>query len=472
MTLHPVQAEELLAKLARLLAPNPVVTDEGERERYAVDALGWQRGFADEAAPPVVPIAVVRPRSTDDVSALLRFAHEERVPVVPYGGGSGLMGGARVIEPAIVLDMREMRAVREIDVESQRVLVEAGATLAEVDGAVAPHGLVVRHDPWTFGVATVGGTISTNGLGFLGAKYGSMGAQVLGLEVVLAGGEVLRTPGVSPRSTGINLDRLFSAAEGTLGVITAAWLRVWPAPEAQRLSGWRFASFADGFGAIMAMQRAGFRPAVLDFGDAPDEDGEATLYLGFEGMREEADAVASRAARICGDAGGTAVAQDEVDAWWARRHAPAENFARRRAAGITARPPAEGGTLFDYMHVSLPPSRVLAYRDDALRAAAEEGVRVVETGLWVAPGMFSMVFVADAVARGEGVARMSAAVDACARLAVAVGGSMEYCHGAGVRLAHLMREEHGDAGMEALRAVKRALDPHNVLNPGKLGLDA
>jgi FAD/FMN-containing dehydrogenase len=457
--------EAVAARLRAAVGDAAVVTDAAEGERYANDALGWQRGFDDARAPAVPPLAIVRPKTTEQVSALLRLADEERVPVVPYGGGTGLMGGARTLVAGIVLDMRGMRALREVDAASQRVLVEAGATLAEVDDALVSQGLVLRHDPWTFGIATVGGAIATNGLGFLGGRYGSMGEQVLGLEVVLAGGAVLRTPGVSPRSAGINLDRMFIAAEGGLGVITAAWLRAWPRPEAQRLAGWRFPSFEAGFGAVLAMQAIGLHPAVLDFGDAPEEGAEATLYGGFEGLAEEVDVFLARAGRCSVDAGGVAVPQVDVDAFWERRHVPAESFAQRRAAGATARP-AAGARIFDYVHVSLPASRVLAYRAAMLEAARAGGVRVVETGVWVAPGLFSAVFVGDD-GGSDVVARMSATVDACLRLAHAHGGSMEYCHGAGVRLAHLLREEHGEAGIDVLRALKRALDPRGVLNPGK-----
>ena len=147
-----------------------------------------------------------------------------------------------------------------------------------------------------------------------------------------------------------------------------------------------------------------------------------------------------------------------MEEFWADRHVPADRFAQRRRGGSWPGP----GRCFDYVHVSLPVGAVLEYRRERRRSPAEHGVDVVETGLWVHAGLFSMVLVASG---DDAQARMTRAVDAILRLAISVGGSMEYCHGVGVRLAHLMREEHGEAGVEVMRRVKSALDPRGVLNP-------
>ena len=243
-----------------------------------------------------------------------------------------------------------------------------------------------------------------------------------------------------------------------------------PAPEARRITGFGFSSFARGFAAILAMERAGVVPAVLDFGDRPSAGGASELYAGFDGFREEVDASVTRAASICAAAGGEPLPDDNVSSFWESRHEPAENFAKRRAAG--ARPGSPYGderTSFDYVHVSLPASAVLAYREEALRIASGARVDVVESGVWVRPGLVSLTFVARGVSREDAVARMEAATDGCVRLAHEHGGSMEYCHGVGLRLAHLMKEEHGPA-LGVMRRMKRGLDPQGLLNPGKSGL--
>src|SRR5262249_22779036 len=162
----------------------------------------------------------------------------------------GLMGGARAVEPSIVLDLRGMDRVIEINPRDRTAHVQAGVVLADLGAALEPHGLIVGHDPWTDPVATVGGAISTTRRGYLAGKYGSMGDQVLGLTVVLADGSMLRTRAVPRSSTGPRLQHLFAGAEGTLGVVTEAVLRVFPRPEARGLSGYRFPGFDEGFRAV------------------------------------------------------------------------------------------------------------------------------------------------------------------------------------------------------------------------------
>jgi FAD/FMN-containing dehydrogenase len=457
-------------KLRELLDADAVTTDDAALASAAWDALGTQRGFA--AGAPPLPLAVVYPRTRDDLVALMRWANDTNTAVVPYGGGSGLMGGARSDRASVVVDMTRMARVREIDVVSRVAWVEAGAALKDVDDALRPHGLMIGHDPWTYAIATVGGAISTNGLGFLAGKYGSMGDQVLGIEVVMPDGSIVATPAVATRSTGIDLSRLFVAGEGQFGVIAAAALRVFPIPESRRLVGFTFATFDQGFEMILAMHATGINPALLDYGERPSAPGEPpTLYLGFDGLRQGVDAFLSRAAAICREHDGTRMNDASVEEFWTNRHTIAENFAANRAARRTAVASHDEGRCFDYMHVSLPPSRVLDYRRRALAIATERGVRVLEAGIWVSPGLFSLAMANVAPTHAEAVERMASAVDACLRAAHDAGGSIEYCHGVGVRLAHLMREEHG-AGLDVMRAIKRALDPGAILNPGKLALGA
>jgi FAD/FMN-containing dehydrogenase len=469
----PDTAESALVEaLHRILPADAVRTDDDAVAYFAADALGPQRGFVDDI-PAMPPLVVVEPSTIEELASVLRAANAAGIPITPYGAGTGLMGGARSLRRGIVLSSARLNRIREIDAESGWIWAEAGCVLSDVDRALQPHNLALGHDPWTFSVATVGGAISTNGLGFLGGKYGSMGQQVLAVEAVLADGTIVRTRPPRPHSTGIDLNHLVIAGEGTLAVIAAAALRAFPRPEAFALRGYRFDTFAAGFDAILAMQGIGLAPAVLDFGDHPDHAGDAhdataTLYLGFAGFDEEVQAQLQRAAKICADA--PTVNEPEVDEFWTTRHEIADRFARSRSRGERRSRPGGDNACFDYIHLALPASRVVSYRDQALAIARNHNVRVIETGLWVSSALFSITMMCAAATREESIERMSATVDACIRAAHAIGGSMEYCHGAGIRLASFMQEEHG-AGLDVMRKIKRALDPHNILNPGKLALD-
>src|SRR5262249_41383904 len=148
------------------------------------------------------------------VREIVLHANKEKVPIVPYGGGSGLMGGALSIRPGIVLDLRRMNKIVEVDSEARWVKVQAGAVLESVEERVNEEGFILGHDPWTLPVATVGGAISTDSMGYRGGLYGSMGEQVLGLEAVLPNGEILRTRPIPKSSAGIDLNFLLVGGEG------------------------------------------------------------------------------------------------------------------------------------------------------------------------------------------------------------------------------------------------------------------
>jgi FAD/FMN-containing dehydrogenase len=457
----------LVARLKAAIGPGQVVTDPDELAGLARDQLRARRAFRPPAGVPAPPLAAVRPRCAEDVIAVVRLAAETKTPVVEHGGGTGLMGGALAVRPGIVLDMRSMNRVLAVSSEDRTATVEAGIVLADLNKALSPHGLILGHDPWTVPIATVGGTISTNSLGYRGAKYGSMGDQVLGLEAVLADGTMLRTRAVPRSSTGPRLHHLFVGAEGIFGVITAATLRVFPAPERRELLGLDFPSFAHGFEAVRAMFAIGLTPALIDYGGPPG--GTARMYLGFEGVTEEVVAVLGRARAIVTAHQATELPAAAAQTFWSERHVSAERLrVWRRAEREEPLPGEPGSEVFDYLHVSLPASWVLPYIERAGAIFARHGVTVREWGLWNQPELLSAV-IARRTDTPADLAEIVTAMDEALMLVQDLGGSMEYVHGAGIRYAHLMAREHG-ASLDALRAIKRALDPDSILNPGKLGL--
>ncbi|MGD9895403.1 MAG: FAD-binding oxidoreductase, partial [Dehalococcoidia bacterium] len=343
-----------------------------------------------------------------------------------------------------------------------RLLVKASMTMADSN-------LVCGHDPWTVPIATVGGAISTHGLGYLGARYGSIGDQVLALEVVLADGTVIRTRPAERTSTGPQLRRLWVGAEGTLGVITEATLRVFPIPEARRLRALAFPSFASGYGAVCAMTAIGLRPAMIDFGGPPVGHVPARLQLAFEGYTEEVEAAEWRALTICADHGGIDLGDAAARDFFEERHVDPQRLRSwRRDEGVEPVPSTSGSAVFDYLHMYVPQSRVLEFFDRATAYFADAGADVGEWGLWNQPELVSLAVRRRTDTPAE-LERMRGAHDATLMLAQDLGGSMEYVHGVGARLAHLMEREHG-AGLTVLRRIKRALDPEGLLNPGKLGM--
>jgi len=471
--------KSLLKELRELLGNERVSVGPETLERFAWDALRPGRAMPRSIVLNSRPDVVATPLSTKDVAAVLALAHREGIPVVPYGGGTGVMGAALSLKGGILLNLQAMNKIVRIEVEDETAVVQPGVLLEVLNAALEEQGLMLGHDPWSLPIATVGGAISTNGVGYLAGKYGPMGDQVLGLEIVLPDGSVVCTRTV-PKVAGVNLVPLFVGAEGTLGVITQVTLRAFPLPEERRLWAIRFAGFPAGFRALQEMRKAGLRPSLVDYAEEdfppPSEAKErwqeiempSTLYLGMEGCSEEVEASAARTLRICRRHGGEVLEDSEATSFWEHRHDSAlrwQDRARRGAAGWSSAP--SPWSRMEYLHVALPVSRVLEYRRQCLRLFAEADTFVRECSLWGRPELFSiLVSLPEGADQGE-MDTMVDAVETALALAQDVGGSMEYCHGVGVRLAHLMQRE---LGSEAIlwRRIKQALDPHGIMNPGKL----
>jgi alkyldihydroxyacetonephosphate synthase len=463
---EPALTARLADSISRIVGPENLLSGAAVEE-FCWDALGPWRGFPEYGALSPQPLVVARPGTTEEVSAIVQAAAEAGVSIVPYGGGSGLMGGAVALRPSVVIDLKRMDSIIDIDGENRTVRVESGVILETLEFALNREGLILGHDPWSLPIATVGGAISTDSLGYRGAKYGSIGNQVLGLTAVLPDGRVFSRAAPAKASVGPDLRRLFVGSEGCFGIVTDATLRAFPQPELRSMRAYRFQRFQDGFAAIVEMHGIGLAPALLDYGEHPGESwgaAPATLYLGFEGFREEVGAQKRRARQICTKAGARSIGRGEARAFWKGRHDVALSFAERRRRGGMRSSPAGGA--FDFVHVTLPRSRVLDYRAASKELLERHAVRVVEYGIWCWPELFSVYVTAEGADARE---RLCGAVDELLSLTREMGGSIEYCHGVGVRLAHLMEREHG-GGLEIMRSIKRTLDPQGILNPGKLGL--
>jgi len=458
---------KIVKKLAALIGFERIATDAAQLDELSWDALSEGRIHPEHRPELAAPICSVAPISTEEVQRVVRFANQERVPLIPFGGGSGLMGGALSTQRSIVVDLRQMNRVVEIDVESRSVRIEAGIVLESLDTELQRAGYILGHDPWTVPVATVGGAISTNSVGYRAGIYGSMGEQVLGLQAVLPDGEILQTRAVAKHSAGIHLNALLIGGEGCFGIVTEATLRIFPKPGARLIRGYLFADFAEGYRAIQQMFEQRLRPAMLDFGaDEEKPEAGAVLYLVFEGNPAMVSVEEKLAMTICANNGSRDLPNDDAKVFWRDRHEIARRFARNRRL---RRERGRDGIYRDWIHVALPSSKVLSFREAAQGIVRRHRIRLQESGLWVQPELFSMRLASADSDSLDAQSALEDAIEELLRLVQRMGGSMEYTHGVGVKLAPLMAEEHG-YGLEVMRQIKRSLDPNNIMNPGKMGL--
>jgi alkyldihydroxyacetonephosphate synthase len=457
----------LIERLYQIVGREHVLADLSHLEELSWDALSEGRIHPQKRPETTLPLCVVLPAATAAVREIVLLANEEKVSIIPYGGGSGLMGGALSVRPGIVLDLRRMNRIVEVDREARSVKVQAGAVLESVEKRLNEEGFILGHDPWTLPVATVGGAISTDSMGYRGGLYGSMGEQVLGLEAVLPNGEMLRTRPVPKSSAGVNLNFLLIGGEGCFGIITEATVRIFPEPEIRALHALLFGSFEHGYRAIQRLFARGLKPAMVDFGDDDDKvHNGAVLYLAFEGSREIVEAEEKIALAICDQDGGRRLPQEDAEEFWHDRHVIARRFMQNRRQ---RRERGRDGVYRDWIHVALPGSKVLPFRKAAIEIIERRGVHLQESGLWIQPELFSMRLGIEDDGTGKARLALAETVDELLRLVQKMDGSMEYTHGVGIKLASHMQEEHG-YGLEIMRRIKRLLDPNNIMNPGKMGL--
>ncbi len=465
----PVQEKSVIRSLVRMLGSSNVIHDAEQLNDYSRDALDVTRALP-RGFRPRTPIAVARPVAERDVSKILRFANRNRIPVVPYGGGTGLMGGAATLRRGIVIDLKRLNGIEVIE-EDLAVRAGAGVVIKDLDSALRKRGLMLAHDPWSAFYATVGGAISTNGVGYLAGKYGSMGDQVLGMRVALPDGSIMEIRPAS-KASGTHLKDLFIGTEGVLGIVTSATLRAHPLPELAGVLAFEFKDLASGYRAVMRMAARGIRPTSLDLFEVNDlaldndtrlwlQDRPGTrLYVFFDGLREEVEARIARTGSIAGEFGALQLDENEAGEYWRSRYGIAEryiSFIRSTSRNTDIR--------FDFVHAYIPAGKVLEFDRAALEIASRHRVMVQGHGIWNQPEFYSINLFAGSARAND---RMCRAIDGIIRLAGRLG-AMEYCHGIGVRLARSMRKDNA-RNLRVARKIKHALDPRNIMNPGKMAL--
>ena len=413
-----------------------------------------------------LPSVVARPASTDEVVAVLRTCNEARVPLTPAAGRSGVCGASVPVHGGVALDLTGMAGITAVDDTSLLVDVLPG-TFGDVfeDDLRAGSDLTAGHWPQSMALSTVGGWLACRSAGQLSTRYGKIEDIVAGLEVVLADGTVVRTGGFPRAAAGPDLTQLFVGSEGTLGVITSARLRCHPVPPAERRAAFAFAGFADGNDACRRILRRGATPAVLRLYDPTEADrsygtgSRAALLVLDEGDPAVVDSTLAVVAEEC--AGGERLDDGLVEQWLGHRNDVSA------LEGLTRK-----GFVVDTLEVSGPWSALpRIYEDGVAALLGVEGMLVAsahQSHSYLDGACLYFTFAARPPA-DERERLYVAAWAAATRAVLAAGGSLSHHHGVGLNRSRFVPEALG-AGFGVLSAVKAALDPAGILNPGKLGL--
>ncbi|MGH2460843.1 MAG: FAD-binding oxidoreductase [Chloroflexota bacterium] len=466
---HPMT--DLARQLSACLGDGAVVIDDRDQlECYAYDAS------FEAMMRPRMPDAVVQARDSRDVSKTLAFAHERRIPVTPRGAATGQAGGALPARGGIVIDLSGMNQVIELDARNLQVFVQPGIVHADLNAYLERAGLIFPPDPGSSRMCTVGGMVSNNSRGMRGVKYGPTGDYVLGLEVVLPTGAMITTGSQGSRalqsSSGFELTRLFVGSEGMLGVITRMRLRVIPKPRRRAMVMAEFGKLEAAGESVVAVLGAGILPSAIEILDSSAimavniyrpalrlPSAEAILLYEVDG---NAVSVAEDARKISEVV--TPLA-DRVE-WSDEPKRVAALWEARSVVGAASGQIKPGcARVYAGEDICVPLSRV----PETLRAIQDTArlhdLTVVTYG-HIASGNLHPAPVIN-VADSDAVRRVRRFADAVHQLARRMGGTVTGEHGVGLTRIAYMREEHGPA-LDLMWQIKQTLDPHNIMNPGKM----
>ena len=456
--------------LIEALSENKVLFSDSDLQVYRSES--FSRLMSEHEKGRSSPDFAVLPETAADVQAIVKIASEFEIPLIPKGGGSNLVGMLVPVIGGIVVDTIKMKKIIEISVPNLSVTVQPGITLKELDEELSKHGLALNQLQGSFKVATVGGSISTAGFPRKHNKYGAISDRVMSLEVVLADGRILRTgPKVLYTSTGYRLHQLFIGAEGTLGVITEATLRVEPLPEMEDAVMAYYDDFSQALKVATRVKTSGVTCVGLEAFEVPDDwaydvpDGKAALVVvEFEGIRGEVEAEVEFVNKILRESGG--VLSDQKDA---RGYATGYDMIW---CGLRASAVMIGDSLAPYVPLErleefyakvweeIMPKYGLVHAPSGERCGLDGGR--YEMG-------YATFVVEDSV---EGIKRYRAALKEIMELVTSMGGSMHACMGVGLKFRDLMGLEYSEVALDTMRKLKEQLDPDNIMNPGKKIPDA
>jgi alkyldihydroxyacetonephosphate synthase len=464
------------SELADIVGEHFVSISEADKLIYSTDWSWMPQMWLDRGQPLAKPDFIVHPESAEEIAEILDVANKYRIPVVPWGGGSGTQGGAMPMFGGILLDTKRMNRIIDIDTKSLTVTAQAGINIAQLEWAVNEHSLMLPHYAASSNCATLGGALAPRGTGTISTKYGKAEDMVLRMQIVLPTGEIIRTPHVPQHASGPDWWRLWLGAEGTLGVITEATMRLDYLPEARYLHAVLFDNMTDALEAGRQIMTHRLDPFVIRLYDMEStrsrvkkilgyEFEGAYMVLGWDGDPDIAALQKQKGLEICFRLGARDLGAEPGERWWEHRYDfyyPPINLKLPWMYGTT-----ETVTTYDRIEQ--------VYW--AEKKAVEEGFAgwnvkfIGHFSHWFHWGvmLYSRFIIEEPPQDAQEALRLHNRVWTAAMEAViANGGMINEHHGVGVKLARYMRRMYADSWPFLLR-LKKMIDPNGIMNPGKTG---
>ena len=460
----------LQKELVKMLGKDMLLTEELDLMYYSYDSSFLTK------LEPASPYAVVFPESTEDVQKIMQFAYQNDINVIPRGAGTGETGGCVAVEGGIVLDLSKWDEIVEIDAKNMQVIVRPGVIHAQLNEELAKVNLFFPPDPGSSQMCTVGGMVANNASGLRAVKYGCTEQYILGLEVVLANGDVMITGGMKSRAiknvSGLNLTKLMVGSEGILGVITRIRLRCFPKPRARGIAMAVFDQLDDAPATVLDVYQAGILPSGIEILDSSAiaavndfkphinlPDAEAILLFEVDGnppsVEFEGNVIQEIAGKRARSVEWATDPQRMAELW--------EGRAVTATAAARVRP--DGSRVFAGEDISVPLSRVTEVLRKIRALGEKYDIKVVNYG-HIGDGNVHTAPVINPE-NPEEVERVLKLVDEIHLLAIELEGTTTGEHGVGAVRRRYAALEHGTA-LDYMRKTKDAFDPKGIMNPGKL----
>lgn len=465
--------EFIRLELEDIVGRENVSTNMGDKLAYATDYFWVPRMIIDRGGRPALPDCIVRPASAEEVSKVLKIANYYKIPVQTWGGGSGSQGGALPMAGGILLDVKRMDKLIDINTESGYITCETGMIFQTLEWYANERGYSVMHLPSCLTCCTVGGALAHNGIGILSTKYGKIDDQVLSVEVVLPNGDIINTLPVPKHSSGPNLLNLFVGSEGCLGIMTKARFKITKLPEVRRHHAFLFNDMSTGYNACREIVQT-VKPSIMRLFDEAETVSIIKQVIGFEkkgsflnltveGKEKIVAAEEEYIMEIAEKYGAQYLGSEYGEKWF-------DNRITFFYPGITLNNPKMFGTL-DTTATYDNIQNVYWAMKKAIEAYP--GVKFIShSSHWYEWGCmnYSRFIIENPPEDTEEAIRLhNSTWNDGIRAAIANGGVINDHHGVGLKLSRLMKENYGPA-MQVLEGLKKELDPNGIMNPYKLGL--
>jgi alkyldihydroxyacetonephosphate synthase len=491
---------EIHSALSRIVGEGDVVTDESSLLSYKYSKLPGglplrRTSVAQGDYTVVMPDFAVYPETTEEVQEILKLANNYIIPVVPFAGGSGL--GITAPSGGIILDLKKLDRIIEIDEISHTVTVEAGIYVFDLENELNKRGWELEHYPASYFCSCIGGFIGDRSAGRLSTKYGKIEKMVLGMKVVLPNGKLIETPKVPGHAVGPDLNNLFIGMGGTIGVTTEVTLKIYPTPEKRTFRSVFLPDLDNGFEAMRKIMQAELNPCMARLYDHIETNsqlfkyhlltdparetlesnpGSCYLIYGFDGREELVDLLHKWAWEILQEHGAIDLGFDEGQFWW--DHSLDDYYKglgrpTRKSEFFPDDTPHTGG-VFDYIVPMKYIGQIWKETTEALKKEFPKSIMYGHFSHWykTATMMYPMVYIWDLPDDPAELAKAYYKAQSIVFEPVyKYGGAFQHHHGVGRIYALQMPKQWGEGGFEALYAIKEALDPNNIMNPGNLGFE-